>query len=130
MKMKSLFIDRAIKEAETELLDIYTVSLGEKKYKVYMFKKITDSRTVIHCKDNCLYYEQKPLFWHLAGKRYGEKIAFFKAEKEKDVETIVVIKGVPDGIVGIDDGVFSSYKEYNPEKINVMIKKHFYRLEV
>ncbi|MBR2044158.1 MAG: hypothetical protein IJ946_07450 [Clostridia bacterium] len=130
MKMKELFINRAIKEAETKLLDIYSISHCEKKYKIYMFKKLTNRRTVIHCEGDSLYYEQKPLFWHLAGKRYGEKIAFFKAEKEKNVETIVVIKGMPDGIVGIDDGVFASYKKYNPRKINVMIKKHFYRLEV
>lgn len=129
MKMKQIFKKYAIKEKETEFFKIYTIGYCDKKYRVYLLKKKVNSQTVIHCEGNCLYYEQRPLFWHLSGRMYGNKVPFFNDNNKKGVETIVVIKGCPDGIVGIDDGVFSSYRNYNSERINVMIKKHFYCLE-
>lgn len=113
---------------ETDFVKVYRIAVEDTEYKVAITKKRANGHTVIHCERGCVAWEQVPLFPRFAGRNYGEKVPIFAAVPEKDCVTIVVVKGRPNGFVGLDEGVFRSASRMDERCIHVMSWRRFKRL--
>ena len=113
---------------ETEFVKIYRMTVADKPYKVVVTKQRANGHTVIHCERGCVAWEQVPLFPRFAGRNYGEKVPIFTAVPEKNYVTLFVVKGSPNGFVGLDDGVFRCADNFDESGINVMSWRRFIRL--
>ena len=104
-------------------------SLCEKNYTVHITKKSANKATHVHCKENgTVYWEQLYPFGGLSTPRREERV-LIKPKREKDETVIVVIKGKPGIITGLDEGIFVSSrgKERTEEDIFVMTEAAFKR---
>lgn len=128
MSLFELFKTKAVLSEETEFVNIYRMAAEGKEYKIVLTKNRANGHTVIHCEHNRILWEQVPRFPQLAGKRYGEKVPIFWAIPEKNCVTIFVVKGRPDGFVGLDEGVFCSGAHFDDHLICVMSYRVFKRL--
>ena len=128
MTLYQLFQTEARLCEETECVKIYRMMVADKEYKVAVTNKRANGHTVIHCEHNRIAWEQAPLFPRFAGKNYGDKIPIFSAIPEKNCVTIFVVKGKPNGFVGLDNGVFRCADNFDENFINVMSWRRFVRL--
>ena len=110
---------------ETDFVKVYRIAVEDTEYKVVITKKRANGHTVIHCERGCVAWEQVPLFPRFAGRNYGEKVPIFAAVPEKDCVTVVVVKGRPNGFVGLDEGVFRSAARMDERCIHVMSEARF-----
>ena len=113
---------------ETDFVEIYNVRYFDKDYKVIITKQCANRCSVIHCIDNHIAWEQVPLFSKLSGRWYGDKLPIFKFEATDSETVIFVVKGRPNGIVGLDDGIFRCADNFNEKYINVMSYRKFKKL--
>lgn len=113
--------------SQTQFINSYVVMHKGKEYSVIVTRKIANKLTRIKFVDNTFFWEQLPLFWRLSGKGYlcGDKVAIYKFNGEKNKNTLFVVKGVPGGDEGLDDGIFRSPKKYDENFVNVMTYKKF-----
>ncbi len=85
-------------------------SLNGQKYAIYMTKKAANKATRIYCeKDETIYWEQ----YHMMGGMCTPSIiksVLVKPKRESDEIAIVVIKGKPGAIIGLDEGIWVSAK--------------------
>ncbi len=84
--------------------------LGGQKYAVYMTKKSATRATGIYCEsDETIYWEQR---YMMGGHSLPQivKSVLLKPERRSDEITIVVIKGKPSIIIGLDEGIWVSAK--------------------
>ncbi len=105
---------------ETEFVKIYKLSHNNKDYEIIIPKRTANRHSIIHCIDDYIAWEQAPLFPRLVGRIRGIKTPICKFAPKKDCATIFVIKGKPNGITGLDDGIFRSALKFDKEHINVM----------
>ncbi len=105
---------------ETEYLKIYKCICDDKQYKIIVTKNSANKHTIIHCIDDYIAWEQTPRLWHLAGKRYADKVPIFKFDTTDNVITLFVVKGKPNGITGLDEGIFRSANRFNDSSLNVI----------
>lgn len=110
---------------ETEFVKIYRMTVADKPYKVVVTKRKANGHTVIHCERGYVAWEQVPLFPRLSGRNYGDKTPIFTAIPEKDCVTLCVVKGKPNGFVGLDDGVFRCADNFDESCIHVMSWRRF-----
>lgn len=110
---------------ETEHIRVYKLLHNGENYKIIVTKKRANRHTIIHCTDDCIAWEQAPLLPRLVGRSYGIKTPIYKFKPEKDFYTIFVIKGSPNGVIGLDDGIFSSALKFDKDHINVMTLTRF-----
>ena len=113
---------------ETVFVKIHQMTVADKAYKVIVTKKRANGHTVIHCENNGIAWEQVPLFPRFAGRNYGDRIRIHKVTPNKNCVTIFVVKGRPNGFVGLDDGVFRCADNFDEQGINVMSWWRFKRL--
>ena len=106
---------------------VYSCFCDEKQYKIVLTKKRANRLSIIHCVDDSIVWEQVPRFYRLAGKFPGEgdRLPIFKAKLQNNETLIFVIKGKPNGIVGIDDGIFRSIHKFDDTLTNVLTYKQF-----
>lgn len=103
---------------------LYRFTYKDRSFKIYLTPK-ANKTTVIHCKDS------GDIIWELLypfggmSNPYREKHFLLKPTFEKDVITIVVIKGKPATITGLGEGLFSSVYGKASDKILVMSEKEF-----
>ena len=128
MSLYELFKNQAQLLDETKFVKVYQMMLDGKCYKVELTKQSTNGHTVIHCEHNCIAWEQVPLFPRFAGRNYGDKVPIYTAIPEKTCITLFVVKGKPDGFVGLDDGVFRCADNFDEQSINVMSYPRFTKL--
>ena len=69
-----------------------------------------------------------PLFPRFVGRNYGDKTPVYVAVPTKNSITIFVVRGRPNGFVGLDDGVFRCADNFDEHCINVMSYKRFRRM--
>ena len=85
--------------------------LNGQKYAVYVSKKSATKATCIYCgADNTVYWEQ----YHMMGgpaTPHIVKSVLLKPKREKNEISLVVIKGKPRSIVGLDEGIWVSAKK-------------------
>ena len=110
---------------ETDFVKVYRVAAEDIEYKVVVTKKRANGHTVVHCENNRILWEQVPLFPRFAGRNYGDKVPIFTAVPEKNYVTLFVVKGRPNGFVGLDEGVFRCADNFDENSINVMSWRRF-----
>lgn len=94
--------------AENDIYKTITFTANEKKYTVYVSKKTAAKSTHIHCKENkTVYWEQLYILNGLSGVSREESV-LIRPEKNKGEQVIVLIKGKPGIITGLDDNGFVS----------------------
>ena len=128
MSLYELFKNHAQLIEETEFVNVYQMVSDEKSYKVVLTKRSASGHTVIHCENNRIAWEQVPLFPRFAGRNYGDKVPIYTAIPEKTCITLFIVKGRPDGFVGLDDGVFRCADHFDEQSINVMSYPRFKKL--
>lgn len=100
---------------------------GSRKYKVYASKKSAAKNTHIHCdKNGTVYWEQLYILGGISSPQ-SERIVLVKPEREADEVTIVLIKGKPGVITGLDENGFVSASRQlkNDSDIYVMSQAAF-----
>ena len=107
-------------EYETEFVKIYRCVCDWKEYRIILTKKHANKFTLIHCIDSCISWEQMAVFSFLFSSRRRKPVPIYKELPDRNFETVFVVKGNPNAIMGLDSGIFGSANKYDPNKINVM----------
>ncbi len=96
---------------ENEYVQTVRFDFNEKKYVIYVTKKTAGKGTHIHCReDKTLYWEQLYMFGGMSTPSRVENI-LVRPKRDADEIAIVVIKGKPALISGLDEGIFVSAKK-------------------
>ncbi len=83
-------------------------TFNDKKYVVYMTKKAANKATRIYCEGNgTVYWEQYYMMGGICTPQIIKNV-LLKPERRADETVIVVIKGKPGVIVGLDEGIWVS----------------------
>lgn len=86
----------------------YRFTFGGRDYAVYMTKKAANKATHIICDDDGTVYREQ---FHSTGfDAYPLKSVILKPSRAKDITEIVIIKGKPAVIAGLDENGFVSAK--------------------
>ena len=110
---------------QTEFVNVYSVKCDDKEYTIIIPRERANKKTIIHFIDNTICWEQIPRFPRLAGRQYGDRIPIYKFDDNKFLNTIFVLKGVPLGDEGLDNGIFRSSKKYDENYVNCITYKKF-----
>ena len=99
---------------------LYNLKLNDIAVNLYVSKKRATKRAHIHCTESGdIMWEQ---FYPFGGKSRParEKKYVLKPSCDKSSITVVVIRGLPGNITGLDNGIFKSHLA-TPEKNNVYL---------
>ncbi len=110
---------------ETAFVKVYDLAENNNKYKIVLSKRRANRRSIIHCVDNQIEWEQFPLLPRIWAGRLSDKLPIYKFEKPKNETVIFVINGEPRGVTGLDDGLFRGVKKFDSNFVNVMALKYF-----
>ncbi len=92
-----------------EYFDLYTLKLGETPLNLYVSLKRATKSTHIHCTESGdIMWEQFYLFGGMS-RPAREKKYVLKPSVVKNAVTVVLIRGNPKEIIGLDNGAFKSY---------------------
>ena len=98
----------------TEENDLYrkvTFEVNSQKYTVYISKNLATKATRIYCEaDGTVYWEQYYIMGGMCAPSIVKNV-LVKPERMNDEIAIVVIKGKPGVIVGLDEGIWVSAKK-------------------
>ncbi len=128
MKLFEIFKNSKQLMEETEFVRCYKCLVDDKNYKIILTKKIANKYTIIHCQDNTIFWQQIPRLVNWGGKMTGEKYPVYKFSEDKNNVVLFVIKGKPNGIIGLDEGVFCCADNFNSNFVNVMSYRKFKKL--
>lgn len=109
-------------EAENELFKTVRFTLNKQKYTVYQSIQTATKATHIHCRDNgSVYWEQfYPLGGGLSTSGKAETV-LIKPKRESDEVVIVLIKGKPSVITGLDENGFISSRGTAKSKSDIFV---------
>ncbi len=113
---------------ETKFVKVYKCVSNDKEYKIIITKKFANRHTIIHCTDDRIVWEQIPALINWGGKMPGKRETLYKFVQDKNSVILFVIKGKPNGITGLDDGVFRCANNFDGNYINVMSFGRFKQL--
>ena len=113
---------------DNKFVKVYKFVADGKDYKIIIPKKRANHHTIIHCVDNHIDWEQYPLLPRIWSGRLKDTKTIFKVEKPKNETVIFVIKGNPNGVTGLDDGIFRGVKKFDENYVNIMSYKKFKQL--
>ena len=113
----------------TEFVKIYKCVFNGEEYHIVLPKRFATKNSVIHCIDNYIAWEQVPTVPRLAGQWNGEKKPIYRFG-DKAKYTVFVVKGHPNGFIGLDEGIFHSANRFDKNAVNVMSFRRFKKLEV
>lgn len=103
-----------------EFFDLYQVEYKEKNVNLYISHKRATKATHIHCTESGdIIWEQ---FYPFGGmsRPSREKKYVLKPECDKNAITVIVIKGNPGNIIGLENGIFNSHLS-EPKKNNIYL---------
>ena len=100
----------------------------QKSYEVFYTKRKANRRITIRCEANTVYWDEIPIRFVGVGMRRGVKEPLITLSPAKDKIRIFVVKGEPNAITGLDDGIFGSFRRYDEKLINVMSEARFKEL--
>lgn len=93
--------------AENELFKTVRFAMGDQQYTVYLSKQRANKATQIHCEaDRTVYWVQFHPVGHIAG--VPTKTVLIKPCRKQGEQVIVLIKGAPAVITGLDENGFVS----------------------
>lgn len=106
---------------ESELYKTVSFSAKGQKFVVYASKKSATKATHIHCKNNqTVYWEQLYILGGMSGPQHEEYV-FIKPKRKNDEIVIVLIKGKPGIITGLDEGIFISSRNKLKTKNDIYV---------
>lgn len=103
-----------------EFFDLYQVEYKEKNVNLYISHKRATKATHIHCTESGdIIWEQ---FYPFGGmsRPSREKKYVLKPECDKNAITVIVIRGNPGNIIGLENGIFNSHLS-EPKKNNIYL---------
>ena len=116
-------IKKFIKNSSKEKLDyfsFYKITIKNNNLNLYVSKKRAAKATHIHCTESGdIMWEQFYPFGGMSRPAREKKYAL-KPICDKDVINIVIIRGTPGNITGLDNGIFKSHLTA-PEKNNIYL---------
>ena len=121
------------KDAERgEMYDTVRFTVNDRAYVVYATKKAATKYVHIHCKGGTVYWER---FYPNTGpvaSPISEITAWIRPECKKDETAIVLIKGKPGIITGLDEDIFVSAhgQKKKPSDVFVMSEAAFKIFEI
>ena len=99
---------------------LYNLNLNDIAVNLYVSKKRATKRAHIHCTESGdIMWEQFYPFGGMSRPAREKKYAL-KPLCDKNAITVVIIRGVPGNITGLDNGIFKSHLA-TPEKKNVYL---------
>ena len=113
---------------KTKFVKIYKCVLDDKEYKILVTKRFANRHTVIHCIDDRIVWEQIPALINWGGKMPGKREIVYKFAQDKNSVIVFVIRGKPNGITGLDDGIFRCANNFDDNYISVMTYNRFKNL--
>lgn len=105
---------------QNELYKVVEFTTETQGYRVYITKKSANKGTHIHCRnDKTVYWEQ----YYIGGvaKPQKEEYVLVRPKTEKGTTVLVLIKGNPSMIVGIDDNGFVSPEGTKKKETDVYV---------
>ncbi|MBR7116111.1 MAG: hypothetical protein IKC87_00160 [Clostridia bacterium] len=121
-------INELIKDSPKEELDnftFYKLTVKNNNVNFYVSKKRATKATLVHCTESGdVIWEQLYPFGGMSRPSSEKKYAL-KPQRDKNAITVVIIRGTPGNITGLDDGIFRSHLA-TPEKnyIYLMTEKN------
>ena len=115
----SKFIGKSPKR-RLDYFDLYNLKLNGISVNVYVSRKRATKATHIHCTESGdIMWEQ---FYPFGGmsRPAREKEYVLKTQCDKTAITVMVVRGEPGNIIGLDSGIFKSYLSA-PKKNNVYL---------
>ncbi|MBQ7363097.1 MAG: hypothetical protein IJW48_01460 [Clostridia bacterium] len=115
-KELSKFIGKSAKQ-RLEYFDLYQFEYKEQNVNLYISHKRARKSTYIHCTESGdIIWEQLYPFGGMS-RSAREKKYVLKPKCDKTAITVIVIRGKPGNIIGLDNGIFKSHlsasKTYN-----------------
>lgn len=117
--------NESVKDWFVDKIGLVKFTLEDKNYEIYFTRKRANKYSIIHCKNNTIEWEQFPVLPRIVGRIYGVHEPIIKLVPSKDCIRIFVVKGKPNSITGLDDGIFRSVHKYDENYINVMSEASF-----
>ncbi len=119
----SKFIGKAPKQ-RLDYFDLYNLKLNDTSVNLYVSRKRATKATHIYCiESGDIMWEQFYLFGGMA-RPAREKKYVLKPTCDKTAITVVVIRGKPGNIIGLESGIFKSHlSEYENNKVYLMTEK-------
>lgn len=106
--------------AENDLFKTVQFTMAGQKYTVYQSKQIATKATHIYCKeDGAVYWEHFYAVGHIATT--SEKALLIKPCRRTDEVVIVLIKGTPAVIAGLDENGFVSSRGVQKNKSDIYV---------
>ena len=103
--------------------------LGDTDYRIILTKRRANKYSVIHCKGSDVIWEQHPMVPRLTGRLYDGEVEFIEHfSEDRGYVTVFVVKGKPNSITGLDEGIFASFAKFDKHRINVMSESRFKEL--
>ena len=110
MKIKDILSDNASLTETNRAFDLYRQESPEGRYFVYLLsKKFSKYQNIFLNEDGSVAAEFMYLFGGLTNKKKKKKV-LCKPTVQKGIINLVVYRGKPNTVHGLDDGVFSSYR--------------------
>ena len=106
-------------------MGLVKLELNGKNYEIFFTRKRANKYSIIHCKNNRIEWEQFPVLPRIAGRMYGKREPIITLAPTKNCIRIFVVKGKPNSITGLDEGIFRSVHKYDESYINVMSEARF-----
>lgn len=100
--------------------DLYQFEYKKQTVKLYVSNKCARKSTHIHCTESGdIMWEQ---FYPFGGmsRPSREKKYVLKPERDKNAITVIVIRGNPGNIIGLENGIFNSHLS-EPKKNNIYL---------
>ena len=105
--------------AENELVKTLQFTIAGQKYTIYQSKQTATKATHIHCnEDGAVYWKQLYAVGHTIT---SEKTLLIKPSRSADKIVIVLIKGKPIVIVGLDENGFVSSRGVQKNKSDIYV---------
>lgn len=118
-KELSKFIGNAPKQ-RLDYFDLYNLKINNISMNLYISRKRATKATHIHCAESGdIIWEQFYPFGGMSRPAREKKYAL-KPLCDKNAITVVIIRGTPGNITGLDNGIFKSHLAA-PEKNNVYL---------
>ena len=112
---------------KTKYVRIYRCTCDRKEYNIILTRRFADKRSVIHCINDYVAWEQLPRMPVLSGLN-GEKVPVYKFSDNKNAVTVFVVRGKPNVITGLDEGIFRGANNFDDRYINVMSYGRFKKI--
>lgn len=108
-----------------EFFDLYQVKYNEQNVKLYISHKRARGSTHIHCTESGdIIWEQFYLFGGMS-RPAREKKYVLKPECDKNAITVIIIRGNPGNVIGLENGIFNSHSsELKKNSIYIMTEKN------